>query len=357
MMATKDSAAQKAAAARKAAAALRAKQRAAARRNTILATMGALALVAVFVVVVLFIVKGSNSAYAVYNSGELTVPSVAEEESGGVLVSTGGVAGGTPPDGLVRIDLYEDPLCPICKALTSAIDPVLDQLNEAGFIALYFHPIAILDYNSAGSNYSTRAVSALWTVAEHAPERFWVVVEAFYANQPEELVKGLTNTQIAELLLATGVPEDVVYGPPDEEDATDGLAKGEFTQWTFSATSQSALDGVNGTPTTRVEGVEQYWKFYTYYPGILMYDVLVAMDGGSEALAAVAAERESLYSTGYEAERDRLYPTGVVDGDLTYDDITKMDEAGLAAVQPLLEQQLAELQAAANPTPSPSPSA
>jgi protein-disulfide isomerase len=353
-MATKDSASQKAAAARKAAATLRAKQRAKSRRNTILATVGALALVAVFAVIVLVIIGGGD--YAVYNSGELTVPSAANED-GGILVTADGVAGGTPPDGAVRIDLYEDPLCPICKSVNSATDPIYDQLNEAGIIAVYLHPIAILDYLSAGSHYSTRAVSALWTVAEHAPERFEAVVEAFYANQPAELVKGLTNAQIAELLLATGVPEEVIYGLPDEEDATDGLAKGEFTQWTLSATSRSSLDGVNGTPTTRVVGVEQDWRYYYYYPGILMYDVLVAMDGGSEALAAVAAERDRLYSTGANAERDRLYPTGVADEDLTYDDMKKIDEAGLAAVQPLLEQQLAELQAAANPTPSPSPTA
>lgn len=323
-MATKDSASEKAAAARKAATALRAQQRAAARRNTILAAVGALALVAIFVVIVAFIVKGGGESgpYAVYDNGVLKAPSM-EDQSGGIYVSAEGVASGTPPDGAVRVDLWTDPLCPVCKDFDSQTAEELGALRNSGLVALYHHPIAILDYLSKGTSYSTRAVSALGTVAEQAPDRYWAVVEALYANQPGEQVPGLTNEEIAQVLQGAGVPVEV----------TDGLATGEFTQWVLTTTSQASVDGVSGTPTIRIAGVEQPSSYYLYVPGLLTYDVLVAQQGGTEALTAVAAERDRVYSS------------------------AATQEEADAALGALLQQQVAELQASLTPQPSPSASA
>ena len=324
-MATKDPASQKAAAARKAAADLRAKQRAAARRTTILSTVGAFALVAVFVVIVLFIVKGGGASgpYGVYDNGVLKAPSAADETYG-ILVTADGVAGGTPPDGAVRVDLYEDPNCDICKTLMESTSEEMSLLRDEGAVALYFHPVIFIDRFSAGTHYSTRAVDAWVTVAEYDPEQFWLFVEAMYVNKPVEGEKGLTNDEIADVARGAGVSEEAIAK----------IADGEFTQWSNAGTSQASVDGVSGTPTIWIAGVEQPHFYFTAVPGVLTYDILVVAQGGAEALATIAAERDRALNTGATA-----------DG---------YSEEGYAALQALLVEQVTALRDSVNPTPSPS---
>jgi protein-disulfide isomerase len=281
MMATKDSASQKAAAARKAAAALRAKQRAAARRNTILATVGALALVAVFVVIVLFIVNGNSGPNAVYNSGVLKVPSAADETNG-ILVGPGGVAGGTAPADAVRIDLYEDPYCSGCKYFDLTTSGEIGDLVDQGEVAFFHHPVSFLDNASRFTHYSTRAANAWITVAEYDPEHYWAFVDSSYVNGPDEQ-KGetRTNDEIAELARGVGVSDEAIAK----------IADGEFTQWVVAATDlatveQADAEGQFSTPTLLIEGVRfLYWDT----PGNVTAAVAYVKEYGAEAFAEYLA--------------------------------------------------------------------
>ena len=226
-----------AAAARKAAEDLRKRQgRARARRNTLFAALGAVALVAVFAVVAIFIAK---------DSGAVKTPKFADE-SGGILVGASGVAGATAPSGAVRVDLYEDPLCPYCKLFIQYGGAELGSLIDSGDVALYYHPISFLDASSAGTRYSTRAANAMATTAEYDPTHFFTFVEALFANQTAENQPGLTDAQIAQIASGAGVTSAAI----------DKFTAEEFTPWVTSATDQSSVDGVRSTPTIRVAGVD-----------------------------------------------------------------------------------------------------
>lgn len=277
-MAKKESASSKAAEARRAAAELRAKQRAAARRNNILAILGAGALIALFAVAIMFIVKtGEESGpYTVYNSGVLKAPSMVEDDNS-IVIGAGGVIGEAPPEGAIEIVLVEDPLCPWCKIFDDvAGDEVMMLLNQGG-ASLRYHIVSILDEYSAGTDYSTRMANAWATTAEYDPEHFWAFIEASYVDPPEELAKGLTNDEIADLAREAGVSEEAI----------DKFADGEFTQWVIVSTDGTTEvfrdeDGRFGTPTVLVGGVRfPYWTT----PGNMTAAVNYVREYGSEAFA------------------------------------------------------------------------
>jgi len=274
----KESAHQKAVAARKTAADLRAKQAANARRNTILASIGALALVVVFVVVVMFIIhtEDESDPYTVYNNGVLKAPSIIDETDG-ILVGPNGVAGGVAPADAIRIDLIEDPLCPWCVIFDETASGEVGVLVDQGEVALYFHPVSILDEYSVGTHYSTRMTNAWFTVAEYDPSHFWAMVKASYADPPDEGTKGLKNDEIVDLARGAGVSEAAIARFSD----------GEFTLWIADSTERAAIvysseEGRFGTPTVLVGGVRfNYWST----PGNITAAVTYIKENGAEAFA------------------------------------------------------------------------
>jgi protein-disulfide isomerase len=271
----------KAAEARRAAAELRARQRAASRRKTILSVLGAVVLIALFAFAVMFIVKSSAEAYAVPDSGELKAPSLIDETEG-IYVGPGGVAGGVPPEDAVRVDLVEDPICTACRGFYATAEPEVVGLIESGQIALYHHPVSIMDKTSLGTHYSTRMANAWFTVAEYDPEHYWAFIEVSYANAPDEGTKALTNDGIADLARQAGVAEGVI----------ERFADGEFTQWVAEATDRAAetykvydptYDAeVFGTPTLLVGGVNfPYWSTANNVTAAVNY----VKENGAEAFA------------------------------------------------------------------------
>ena len=117
-------------------------------------------------------------------------------------MGTGGVAGvDVPKSGadtaVPRLDLYIDLMCPFCKKFEETNSADIDALREAGTIAVYYHPISILDRSSQGTKYSTRAANAVAVVADKDPSHMLQFITALYANQPEENTTGLSDDQIA----------------------------------------------------------------------------------------------------------------------------------------------------------------
>jgi protein-disulfide isomerase len=281
-MASKGSTASGAATARKAAAELRAKQRAAARRQAGLYGVVALLLLGGFVAAILVILKNSNDAsaeYEVYRATNAATSSNADA-SGGFLIGQDDLLGGNVPADTVRVDVYEDPMCPICHQFDQMTTDEISYLRENGEIAFYYHPIAILDRYSSGTRYSTRSVSALVTVSEYDPAHFMAFVEGLFTNQPAENSKGLTNAEIADVARSVGVSEAAIAK----------ISEGEFTQWVESATNQSSIDGVGGTPTLRIAGVDYYgWTTQGNISGAVAYVKEYGADAFRAALEAAAA--------------------------------------------------------------------
>ena len=252
---------------------LKARERRAQRRNYGLAAAAVLAVIALFALLYNFI----SSTGGVPDSGTLTPLSVADE-SGGILVNADGSLGGTPPEGAVRLDIYLDLMCPNCRTFEDINGADLRDLREQGTVATYYHPVSILDRLARGSGYSTRAASALATVAEYDPARFEPFLLALFENQPEENTTGLTNAEIAQIATGVGVPEDVVARFKD----------GEFTQWVAAATEKASVDGLGGTPWVRIDQQTEFnaWS----QPGYLAVSLQIIQAEGLQAyLDQVAA--------------------------------------------------------------------
>ena len=207
------------------------------RRTTVVIIAVSLLVIVGFGALVFFIVNSAK----VPALAEAHAPAPADA-TGGIPVGTGGVAGVDVPTDVTRVDLYIDLMCPVCKQFEATNAADLDALREDGTIAIYYHPISILDRSSAGSNYSTRAANSVGVVADQDPSHFIQYIQALYANQPQEGTTGHDDDALAAIAVGVGVPTDVAST----------FKGGEFTKWVTAATEQASKDGMQGTPTVMV---------------------------------------------------------------------------------------------------------
>ncbi|MET4225124.1 DsbA family protein [Oerskovia enterophila] len=172
---------------------------------------------------------------------------------GSATPNHGLLAGAGDESAPVTVEVYVDYMCPVCGQFEAVNGESLAALREAGSVRVVFHPVAILDRYSQGSQYSTRAASSAALVADRAPDAFQDFHAGLLAHQPQEGTAGLSDAQIADVARAGGVPADVVA------ELADGGAA-EFAPWvataTQAATSDPALAGPRGfgTPTIVIDG-------------------------------------------------------------------------------------------------------
>jgi protein-disulfide isomerase len=211
------------------------------RKSTMIIIAASVVGIALFGAIVYFIV---NSSKVPDLSASDAVLPAGSDATGGIPVGSTGTVGVDVPEDVTRLDIYEDFMCPICNQFEQTNAADIDALRESGDIAVYYHPISILDRASMGTEYSTRAANAAATVADQAPEHFHAFAEALYANQPEENTEGLTDANIADIAVSVGVSQEVA----------DSLDDGTFRKWVVAATDQASQDGMSGTPTVMVDG-------------------------------------------------------------------------------------------------------
>ncbi|WP_062288490.1 DsbA family protein [Demequina phytophila] len=209
------------------------------RKTTMMIVAGSVVGLALFGALIFFIVNQSKVPEL---GAEGSTSPAAADATGGIPVGTGGVVGEAVPTDVPRVDIYLDFMCPICNTFEAINADDLDDLRESGDIALYYHPISILDRFSSGTEFSTRAAGAAGVVADQAPEQFHDFVATMFANQPEENSTGLSDEEIADLAIAVGVTEGVA----------NNLDNTDFKKWATAATEQASVDGMQGTPTVRV---------------------------------------------------------------------------------------------------------
>lgn len=257
------------AAAREAARSIQAQQGQRARRNKIL-VQGGLGLLAAGVIVAIAAVM--MTAFKPAGPGPLNMG------SDGIRIGTGLVAetttaipaDGTPtaqpvnPDGVVEITIFLDYLCPICGEFEAENGAVIRDLIESGAATVEFRPLAILNNQSAGTQYSTRSANAAACVANYSPNNYFDFSEALFINQPAEGGPGLTDEELISLAESAGVAAGTIDSCVTDE---------EFKAWTKSATERAlsgtfagnnfAIQNVTGTPTVLIDG-EQYQYSYPF---------------------------------------------------------------------------------------------
>lgn len=152
-------------------------------------------------------------------------------------------AGGTAATDPVRVVLYEDFQCPVCRVFEEQNGAHLDDLVRNGEITIEYRMFAFLDSQSS-TEYSTRSASAAMAVLDKGGvAAFKTFHDLLYANQPPEGGDGLDDQTLIDLAKqagVTGIDEDV-------KDQT-------FEPWVRKAKQAAFDDGYNGTPTIVIDG-------------------------------------------------------------------------------------------------------
>jgi protein-disulfide isomerase len=166
-------------------------------------------------------------------TGKIVTPSTAVDEGTAFAVGSGPIV----------VDVYEDFMCPACGNFETASGPALKQLAESGRITLRFHPVAILDRFSNGTEYSTRAAAAAAAAAQEG--KFTELHDLLYANRPEENSDGLSTAKIIELAASVGLTSDTFVTAVND---------GTYKAWATDVTETFTKRGFTGTPTVLVAG-------------------------------------------------------------------------------------------------------
>jgi len=149
-------------------------------------------------------------------------------------------------DGPVEIDLFIDYMCPACNQFETTYAANIQGWLDDGSVTVNYHPIAILDRLSSGTEYSSRAAAAAVCAADVGQQEFLDYTLALYENQPEENSTGLTDDE----LIAIGTDQvglDAGWQSCVEAETYRG--------WVQAGTESATNDqGVTGTPTAKLNG-------------------------------------------------------------------------------------------------------
>jgi len=234
-------------------------------RKWIVQGLIAVAVIAVIAIVVIPISQSVNNNKAFVRPANmasdgivLTGPNMAAVTSPAGDDGTPGVTStAAPVAGVTNIVLYEDYLCPACKAFDDANGATLEKLVNTGAATLEVHPIGMLWQKSAGTEYSRRSAAAAACVANFSPNSFWAVNQALYANQPQEGTPGLTDAQLQQLAASVN--------PSNQADIDSCIKNKTFVPWVkgitdtalngpMTAAAKAAGETSVGTPTVIVNG-------------------------------------------------------------------------------------------------------
>lgn len=147
-------------------------------------------------------------------------------------------------DAKVRVDVFQDFMCPYCGQFERNNGADLKALVDDGTVKLVIHPMSFLDQQSGTAKYSTRAANALFTVYKAEPDKALAFNAALYANQPEEGTPGPTDDQLKALATGVGVSQSVA-------DSFTSMANESAV---VQATQSAFAAGVTSTPTVKING-------------------------------------------------------------------------------------------------------
>ncbi|WP_160667785.1 DsbA family protein [Pseudarthrobacter sp. ATCC 49987] len=238
------------------------------KRNKLLIGWGIVAAVVAIIVVVALVVTSNiqkNAPVAdegptpangnVYGGVTLLANSeVAKTEPATVRIADLPSAPATPPAQItapgaeaeagkpVKVVLYIDFICPVCKNFETQYNETLTKLRNEGKITVEYRPLGFLDTRST-TNYSSRAANAAACVVNESPEKYADFVNMLFEKQPAEGSAGISDADLKKM--ATDLGAKSIDTCVDEK---------TYRPWVKYTTQQAASIGVTGTPTVLVEG-------------------------------------------------------------------------------------------------------
>ena len=144
------------------------------------------------------------------------------------------------PNAPVKVEIFEDFLCPFCGQLEAVSHEKLQQAAADGKVYVVYRPMAFL------GDYSDRAFNAFGVVLDQAGGASALQFHnELYADQPSEGGAMPDNDWLVQKAVAAGADESAVR---------QGIEDGSFQQWTVNANDDASRRGVNSTPTVFVNG-------------------------------------------------------------------------------------------------------
>ena len=146
----------------------------------------------------------------------------------------------------VKVTVYEDFLCPVCREFEAGSRAMLTKYVDRGDVQVRNHMVAFLTDSSSPPGYSARAANALGVVLDTSgPGVAKKFHDLLYANQPPEGSSGLSSGQLVDLAVRAGASRAQVTGPINSQ---------KFRQWVTNATDAASKANVTATPTVSVDG-------------------------------------------------------------------------------------------------------
>jgi len=142
----------------------------------------------------------------------------------------------------VKVVLYIDFICPVCKNFEATYNGTLTKLRDEGKITVEYRALGFLDSRST-TNYSSRAANAAACVVNESPEKYSDFVNALFDKQPAEGSAGLSDDELKKLATDVGAK------------SIDSCVENKtYRPWVKYTTQEAAAIGVTGTPTVLVDG-------------------------------------------------------------------------------------------------------
>lgn len=222
------------------AAAIRKAQQRREKRNKILLIAGVVAFIAIIAAAIFAIVTGNDATPNEVDA----VPSTVQEETGGIPVGAGLVAG-TENEGAPVIEVYLDVTCSYCNEFENINNGAIEDLVNNEEATVVYHPLAILDQSGTRlAGFSGRAANALAVVADQSPEHFMQFMQGLFNMYHN--AQSAPVADFKELAISVGISDEVA----------DSLNDGQFQDWINAKNTKFVQDGFSGTPTILINGNE-----------------------------------------------------------------------------------------------------
>lgn len=201
--------------------------------------IGAVLAAVLIVGVVIAIMIGSNGTSS-GSAGSVAPVGVVGGEGGGIVANAATAKANAP-----TMDIYEDFQCPACGDLEKRMGAEVTRLAQAGEIKLVLHTLSFLD-NNLKNDSSARAANAAACAADAG--KVLEYHSAVFAGMPAQEGVGYTDAQLTEFATTAGITGAAL---PTWQTCT---SSGRHDQYVTDVQERSARDGVDSTPTVKLNG-------------------------------------------------------------------------------------------------------
>ena len=195
--------------------------------------------VVVLAAVITAVILGSQDKKAATTAGGATLPKNVAAMGAGIVVNPGA------PANVPTLDLYEDFQCPICARFEEIFGLQMVDMVKANQIKLVAHPLSFLDDNLRNDS-SNRAANAAACASD--ADKFLQYHAATFQGQPAKEGAGYSDAQLKQFAVQAGLSSTALTSWDQCYTAK------SHNQWVESVQTQSEKDGVNGTPTVKLNG-------------------------------------------------------------------------------------------------------